>query len=38
MSLKPPVCSGVWETVLYGPLVAVGPWQFVQAVPPSVSK
>src|ERR1700733_8950802 len=33
-SLKPPVCSGVCETSVKGPVVAVSPWQDVQAGPP----
>src|SRR5579872_5628278 len=33
-SLKPPVCSGVCETSVKGPFVAVSPWQFVHAGPP----
>src|SRR5580704_2969751 len=32
-SLKPPVCSGVWETSTKMLFVAVSPWQFVQAGP-----
>src|SRR5580658_389799 len=33
-SLKPPVCSGVCDTSVKGPPVAVSPWQLVQAGPP----